>query len=65
MPTEVAGTKVIAIDYPDKPDQPSVYAALGRKYFKPPLNVAFMGSDLSFEDSTFPIMTVPTPSFQK
>ena len=31
MPTEVAGTKVIAIDYPDKPDQLHLFMpALGR-----------------------------------
>lgn len=52
-PTDVAGTKIIAIDYPDKPDQLHLFMpALGRVNT---LNAsskkrAFMGSDLSFED---------------
>lgn len=52
-PTEVAGTKIIAIDFPEKPDLLHLFMpALGRVNT---LNAsgkkhAFMGSDLSFED---------------
>ena len=53
QPTEVAGTKIIAINFPEKPDQLHLFMpALGRvnTLSSKARKHTFMGSDLSFED---------------